>query len=103
MDEGHQCQEERESSRCLVLLPRVVCLQEGATWLCVSVAKGQGLDGEIGIPRSLMTIECVSQDDSLMRAPGWHSAQPSATSSHCRKPAGMLYECARMFGSQQKP
>lgn len=100
MDEGHQCQgTERESSRCHVLLPRVVCLQEGATWLCASVAKGQGLDGEIGIPYSLMTIECVSQDDSLMRVPGWHSTQPSATSLQCRKLTGMPYECVCMFSS----
>ena len=49
------------------------------TCVCVSVCvllRAMGLDGEIRPSSSLMTIECVSQDDSLLRAPGRHSAQP---------------------------
>lgn len=44
MHEGHKPSVSKagESSQCHVLLPRVVCLQEGAAWLCVCVAKGHG-------------------------------------------------------------
>lgn len=91
MQEGHKPSVSKQGDRicCHVLLPHVVCLQEGAIWLCVCVCvllRAMGLDEEIGPTSSLMTIECVSQDDSLLRAPGWHFAQPHAHSSHCRKP-----------------
>lgn len=46
-DISHQCQgREGERSRCHVLLPHVVCLQEGATWLHVCVLlRAMELDG----------------------------------------------------------
>lgn len=51
--EGHKPSVSREgqSSRCRVLLPCVVCLQEDATWLCVCVCaslSATGLDGDVG-------------------------------------------------------
>ncbi len=109
MHEGHKASVSREGerSRCHVLLLHVVCLQEGATWLCVCVCacvcvllRAVGLDGEIGPPSSLMTIECVSQDDSMLRAPGWHSTRPHASSSCRRRPKRVGYECVCMCSSQ---
>lgn len=101
MHEGHKPSVSREGERshCHVLLPRAVCLQEGATWLCtcVCVLRAMGLDREIGPPSSLMTIECVSQDDSLLRAPGWHSTGPHAGSSRCRKPKRTAYLSMRVY------
>lgn len=81
MHEGHKPSVSREGERshCRALLTHVVCLQEGATWLCMCVSvsmllRAMELDGEMGPPSSLMTFECVLQDDSLLRAPGWHTA-----------------------------
>ena len=53
----------------------------GCVCMCVCVCvcvllRAMGLDREIGPPSSLMTIECVSQDDSLLRAPGWLALVP---------------------------
>lgn len=64
MHEGHKPSvlREGERSRCHVLLLCVVCLQEGATWLCVYVLlRAMGLDGEIGPPSSLITIKCLTR------------------------------------------
>lgn len=64
--------EEGQSSPCHVQLARAVCLQEGAIWMCVYVRC-----------RERLFVECVSQDDNLMRAPDWHFLALSNAKRNC--------------------
>lgn len=81
MHEGHKPSVSREvvgvaaaMSCCYVLF---VYRKVPLACVCV-LLRAMSLDGEIGLPSSLMTIECVSQDDSLLRAP----EQLSGTAPH---------------------
>lgn len=74
MHEGRKpsASEEEQSSPCNVQLARVVCLQEVAVWMCVCVSC-----------RERLLVECVSQDDSLMRASDWHFLALSNAKRNC--------------------
>lgn len=101
MHEGHKPSVLREGERgcCHVLLVCVVCLQKGATWLCVCVAKGHGpgwRDRASFIPNNYwvshkMTV-CWEHLAGILQG-------PTLISSRCRKPTGTVYVCACMCGS----